>query len=267
MRLLLLVLAVSGLLLAVPLPPRLEVPLRVAWLAVLAALLTWRLLGAMATQRHILAAWIGWRSPRAPRAYVRDLFDEYAGRYDRHLLHDLGYAAPNLVRVAVGERLAGRKAAVADLGCGTGLCGPLFRPVAAQLVGVDLSPRMLAQARRRGIYDELVEGDLVVFLEGRPAGFDLLIAADVLVYIGDLGPLLRAAAAALRPGGLAALTVEAADTDGDYVLRRTGRYAHGGGYLAATAAEAGLAVLSSQRAVVRREGGEPVWGIVALLAR
>lgn len=255
------------LLLLVPLPDGLGIPLRGAWVVLLLGILVWQLLKPFVIQRHLIAAWLHLPSRRAPVRYVRALFDEYADRYDRHLLYDLRYAAPNLVRTIVGDRLDGRPdAVVGDLGCGTGLCGPLFRRVAGRLIGIDLSPRMLREAGRRGVYDELLEADLVAFLDGRRDAFDLLIAADVLVYLGDLEPLLRAAALALRPAGLMALTLEEGSGDG-FVLRASGRFAHGEGYLERVVGQCGLQLLAVRRAPIRHEAGEPVAGIVALVAR
>ena len=263
----LIVVAGSLLLLVLPLPPAVQTPLRAAWIVALAALAAWQVGRLVLAQRHLVAAWLRLPSHRAPATYVRALFDAYADRYDTHLLRDLHYAAPNLVRTIVGDRLEGRPdCRIADLGCGTGLCGPLFRRITARLVGVDLSPGMLREARRRGIYDELVEDEVVRFLGRHRATFDLLIAADVLVYVGDLEPVFRAAAAAMRDDALMAATVEEEPGDG-FSLHASGRFAHGEAYLRRVADAAGLRVLDMRRAPIRREAGEPVAGLVVLLAR
>jgi predicted TPR repeat methyltransferase len=265
MRLMLAALAGSVLLLTVPLPQSLETPLRGLWVLLLTGIVAWQVFKVAMVQRHLLAAWLGLPMRRAPASYVRSLFDEYAERYDQHLLRDLDYAAPNLVRSAVGDRLDGRTdTQVVDLGCGTGLCGPLFRRVSGRLTGVDLSPAMLRQARRCETYDQLVEEDVVGFLARHHRAFDLLIAADVMVYIGDLAPLLRAAAQAMRAGGMMAVTLEADDGD-SYRLQGSGRFTHSEAYLARVADQTGWRVVSSRRAAVRREAGQPVDAIVALL--
>jgi predicted TPR repeat methyltransferase len=266
-RLALAAVAGSVLLLVAPLPPSLATPLRGAWVLLLAGIVAWQVVRLLLVQRHLLAAWLRLPSHRAPASYVRSLFDEYADRYDRHLLHDLHYAAPNLVRAIVGDRLDGRQGSVVvDLGCGTGICGPLFRRVAGRLIGVDLSPGMLRIARQREVYDELVEGEAVAFLDRHREAFDLLVAADVLVYVGDLAPLMRAAAGSLRQGGLMALTLEAGEGDA-FELAGTGRFRHGEAYLARVVDEAGLRLLLTRQASIRRESGRPVAGLVALIAR
>lgn len=245
-----------------------------AWGAALGALATVLALGlllralgrALPGELHLLRALLGLPARRAPAAYVRRLFDSYAARYDRHLMADLDYRVPNLLRDLVGDRLAGSRPAVADLGCGTGVLAPLFRGLAGRLDGVDLSPGMLERARRRGLYDELVEADLVAFLAGRPGRYGLLLAADVLPYLGEPGPLLAAAASALRPGGRLALSAELAPGAGT-TLTRTGRFAHDPAHLDRAAADAGLEVEERRDAVLRREAGRPVQGFVALLKK
>ncbi len=200
-------------------------------------------------------------------AYVRALFDRYADRFDQDLLGKLGYAAPDLLRAAV-DRLVGPAAGlrVFDLGCGTGLAGVSFRPLAGYLAGIDLSPRMVEKARERALYDALQVGDVAAALARAPAAWDLLVAADVLVYIGDLSPVFRAAAGALVPGGLFAATVERLPEEG-FALGPTRRYAHGEGYLRRTAEAAGLTVRLMEPCTPRREKGIGVPGLLVILGR
>lgn len=203
--------------------------------------------------------------------YVRALFDEYAIRFDRHLTASLKYRAPALlhdaVRRACSLRLRPfRFEQALDLGCGTGLAGEAFRPECGRLAGVDLSPAMIERARRKRVYDELSVGELVEWLSARPrAEADLVLAADVLVYLGNLAPLFAAAALALAHGGLLAVTVEAG-TDGA-ALGPAGRYRHGEAHLRALAAEHGFAVALLEAGSTREDRGEPVPGLAAVLAR
>jgi predicted TPR repeat methyltransferase len=202
----------------------------------------------------------------APRHYVERLFDHYAPRFDSHLRDQLGYRTPELLAAALLGCAGAWPGDIVDLGCGTGLCGPLVRSAARRLVGVDLSEGMLDEARKRGCYDELERAELTEHLDARPRQYDAAIAADVLVYIGDLQPLVAAAHRALRPGGLLAVSVERHD-DAGFVLRPSRRYAHSPAYLRALAAGNGFEVAAMQDCVLRIEVGEPVEGTLAVLRR
>ena len=199
-------------------------------------------------------------------AYVRALFDRYADRFDADLVGKLGYAAPRILREAV-ERVYGAPHGLRalDLGCGTGLMGVELRPFASHLAGVDLSPRMVEKARARGLYDALFVGDIVEAM-AEPAHWDLAVAADVLVYVGDLAPVFAAAAVALASGGRFAATVERLEGDG-FALGPARRYAHSVAYLRATAAAAGLDVLLLEDCSPRREKQAPVPGVVFVLGK
>jgi predicted TPR repeat methyltransferase len=220
---------------------------------------------ANAKARHVMASMSGDEVPkRASDDYVREHFDAAASGFDKNL-GQLEYRAPELVARSL-ERLVGARLlpTVADVGCGTGLCGPLVRSIAKHLVGVDLSPKMIERARERGTYDELQVGELCTFLRGHPNAFDAIISADTLVYFGALEDPCRAARAASKRCGLFVFTLEAlpeAD-DADYRLQFHGRYAHGERYVLRTLAAAGLEIESIRREVLRKERLDPVNGFV-----
>jgi predicted TPR repeat methyltransferase len=203
---------------------------------------------------------------KAPEAYVRQLFDEYADRFDQALVEKLDYCAPQLLADALARTVDRRGGlAIMDAGCGTGLAAPALKPYANRLDGVDLSQAMVARAAERQLYDELVVGELVGTLLQRPASYDLVVAADVLVYLGDLDPVMRAAHVSLKPGGTFAFTVEKAQDAATYMLGAKQRYAHAAGYVADTAAAAGFSVALLEDAVTRRDGGRDVPGLVVVL--
>jgi len=204
------------------------------------------------------------RAPeRMPDAAVKSSFDAYAEDFDRHL-RLLDYRAPELVAGVLARRLpaADARLDVLDGGCGTGLAAPLLRPRARRLAGVDLSPAMLDRARRTRLYDTLVEGELGGHLEAHPAAFDLCVFVDVLVYFGDLRPIVTRAARALRAGGWVAFSVEQASRAGSH-LQPSGRYSHHAEHVRAALAGAGFVEIELVEAAIRNEGNAPVSGLIA----
>ncbi|CAL1239728.1 tetratricopeptide repeat protein [Candidatus Methylocalor cossyra] len=221
--------------------------------------------------RHLIAAQTGESVPDAASAeFIRMLFDPFAASFDFVLRERLDYRAPELVAEAARHAMAGRGQGlqVADLGCGTGLCGPLLKPLAGVLTGVDLSRNMLGKARGRDVYDRLVEGELTAFLAQSPASYDLLIAADTLVYFGNLQTFAERALRALRPGGAAVFTVERAGEEQveGYRLQPHGRYTHRGDYLDRVLGGAGF-LLSREAVYLRQECGVPVQGWLVVARR
>jgi predicted TPR repeat methyltransferase len=153
---------------------------------------------------------------------------------------------------------------IIDLGCGTGLCGELFRPFARHQIGIDLAPKMIEKSRARGVYDELEEQDVTVALAKRPRAVDLILAADVFIYVGGLDSVFEAAAGALRPGGLLAFTIESEET-GAFTLRASRRYAHSARYIRQLASTWSFSEVSMQDAVIRTEKQVPMQGKVIVL--
>jgi predicted TPR repeat methyltransferase len=207
------------------------------------------------------------------RGYVRTLFDQYALSFDRALTQGLSYRAPELLLAAVETACrergrAMRFGSMLDLGCGTGLAGAAFRPHIDWLIGVDLSPGMVAEARNKGLYDRLAVGDLMEFLAAEAqshARHHLIVAADVFTYLPDLGSVAAAVAGVLAPEGAFAFTVETHDKPG-VILRETLRYAHGEDHVRAALAGAGLQILALAPGSTRTEKGEAVPGLIAVAA-
>jgi predicted TPR repeat methyltransferase len=213
----------------------------------------------------------GEAAPEMTETYVRRLFDQYAGRYDAALTDHLAYRGPAILREAVETVVQAAERplhfdAILDLGCGTGLGGAAFRPFTGRLVGVDLSPAMIARADAKGIYDRLATANIADCLaEEIAAGshYQLVLAADVFVYVNDLKPILAGVAQLLAPGGLLAFTVETHSGDGIKLLP-TLRFAYGETNLRKMIAEAGLSLLKLSAAAVRTEKGVPVQGLVVI---
>jgi predicted TPR repeat methyltransferase len=200
----------------------------------------------------------------APPAYVKNLFDRYADRFDAELVEVLRYRTPELLERLVRRHSPRAPLDILDLGCGTGLCGPLMRPIARRLTGVDLSANMLAHARDCDVYSELECIELTDYLARCDAEFDLVVAADVFIYLGDLTLVFDGVRRALRPGGRFAFSVEAGEEEG-FALAATRRYRHSRPYLERLAAQYGFDVDAIEKGVLRREAGSDVNGHLALL--
>lgn len=216
--------------------------------------------------RYFLAALRGGDAPpAAPASYLRALFDPYAADFERHLvdvLHYRGHAA-----VVQAARVHGpvRFRSALDLGCGTGLCGPLLRPIAEAIEGVDLSPAMLERARSGGAYDTLIEADLAEHLQRTPRRHDLIVAADVFIYVGDLEPVFAGVRRVLDPGGLFVFSIETCDGPSPWRLHGEMRYAHSEDGVRALARAHGLEVLAIETLTLREEQREAIAGAIVTL--
>jgi len=218
-----------------------------------------------------------------PKAYVRSLFDQYAPRFEAALIGDLGYRGPSLLFKAVlAVRLAARKPAffkrAIDLGCGTGLAAAAFAKGVDHFIGIDLSPGMIEQARATGLYAELEVDDMVQGLRGKPdASAELILAADAMVYVADLAPVLGEASRVLVAGGPLAFTVETHDgkdggrnggeNGGGVRLGEGLRYSHSADYVRAAIEAAGLKLAHCGEASARNEDNVPAPGLVLVATK
>jgi predicted TPR repeat methyltransferase len=214
--------------------------------------------------RFELAACSGDGSARGvPDQYIRDLFDEYSSSYDRHVVGELEYRVPGLLLEAARGR---QFESALDLGCGTGLCGEAFRSIVGRLSGVDLSEKMIEGARARGIYDELLQGDLLAALWPKAGAFDLIVAGDVLGYVGDLSRLFPAVGAGLKSGGIFVFSIEHFDGPGFFLHGRE-RFGHSMQYVREMAAAAGLREISATQVLLRRQGDARTPGWIVVLGK
>lgn len=219
-----------------------------------------------AAARHMLAAMSGSPSDKAPAEYVADTFDRYAAHFDYQLTEKLGYRVPAMLREALDAAMgADSFGHCLDLGCGTGLSGQAFRDLTGKLTGVDLAVKMLEKAAARKIYDSLHHEDIVSFLHGTQERFDLFIATDVFIYIGELGPVFAAVRERAAAGACLAFSIERGEDGRDHGLRPSGRYAQSVGYILRLAEKFGFAVLVNEERNIRREQGRWIGGNIFLL--
>jgi predicted TPR repeat methyltransferase len=207
------------------------------------------------------------RRPRSDAGYVRHLFDQFSTDYDARMRGQLSYRAPEILREMAALILPKQDdLSILDLGCGTGLAGVAFKDMTARLDGIDLSPAMIAKACELGIYDELKVGDIETGLASFGRTYDLVLAADTVVYLGDLTPLLPHVAARLAPDGVFLFTVEKKDGEG-FELGPKRRWRHSESYLRDAASHAGLDISGIVQCSPRMEAGVPVAGLAVALTR
>lgn len=219
--------------------------------------------------RHLLDAAEGASSAQAPQAYVRATFDSFARQFERHLVDTLDYRVPEMLSSAVRALSPPAQMDILDLGCGTGLCGECLRDLARRLVGVDLAPKMLELARGRGNYGELVQAEIGQYLSSQAdASFDLVVAADVLIYVGDVARIFSEVARVLRAGGFFAFSIEQPSLPCDtYRLEQSGRYAQSLGYVRELARVQGLAERSCRDVAIRTHGAQALRGRLLVLQK
>lgn len=207
--------------------------------------------------RHMVDMLEGGRMPdRAPDDYVLWVFDGHADNFDTHLAA-LNYRGPQMIAGLVENTwVQGRTRTILDLGCGTGLNGPIFRPYAGRLDGVDLARRMLQQSARRQVYDYLYKAEVHDFLCHPPIHYDVILSTDVFIYIGRLEEVFRYSYQCLNPHGEMLFTVELdADDSVDFCLMPTGRFRQSDAYIRRSVVAAGFEIAAVADGILRIEQG------------
>lgn len=219
---------------------------------------------------YFLAALTGAATPAAaPSRYVEFMFDGYADKFDEHLVQVLHYQAHQvLVQGLKGlDRNVAPFTSALDLGCGTGLCGPLVKPLATRLHGVDLSQNMLEKARALGVYDQLAHADIAAFLRETDQRYGLVLSADVFIYVGDLEPVFQGVHRVLEGGGIFCFSAECEEGGEGFALRPSLRYAHSERYIRRLAGRYGFEVVKLVRHPIREDQRAPVQGLFTYLVR
>ncbi len=202
----------------------------------------------------------------APTNYIQSLFDAYADHYESHLINALDYQLPKLFEKALHPFLQGKTWDILDIGCGTGLCGEPFAHHAKTMTGIDLSSNMLEIAAQKNIYHTLTQTDIMPFLKGQAAQYDLVLAGDVLVYIGELDTIFQLISQSLRPAGLFIFNTEITDAP-TFKMNQSGRFSHQKIYLDELAEKYQFSILAYQKIVTRMQNNEPVHGHLYILKR
>ncbi|MDM0111316.1 tetratricopeptide repeat protein [Variovorax sp. J22R133] len=210
------------------------------------------------------------RAATAPGEYVESLFDAYADDFDHHVVDVLGYRAHEVLAREVVRLSAGRRYHSAlDLGCGTGLCGALLKDSTDRLIGVDLSSQMLAKAQATGRYEQLVHADIDGYLQTLTTRHDLVVAADVFIYVGELMSVFEGIGRVVEAGGMFAFSVEVLppEEDEDFALQPSLRFAHTERYARALASANGFEVIETLRAPLRHDQRQAIEGLFFFLRK
>ena len=206
-----------------------------------------------AVPQHMLNALTGHTSTEPPKEYVKNLFDDYAERFDDSLIKQLGYKLPFLMKELILKLDPPRNKfkKVIDLGCGTGLTGKELRDISNNLTGIDISRNMVAKTRELDLYDRLIVGDIVDILNSSKEKYDLFIALDVFIYIGELTKMFKAVRQCCNKNALFIFSIETQEKNG-YSLLKSARYSHSDDYILKSASD-GFKVIESQEVRLRKE--------------
>jgi predicted TPR repeat methyltransferase len=195
--------------------------------------------------------------PTCPE-YAANLFNNYALYYDQHLQDQLNYSLPQQITRLLHHLSLDKVNEAIDLGCGTGLTGAVLRKISQHLTGVDIAAKMLTQARKKGIYDKLVEAELETFLKKNKQHYDLAVAADVLPYLGQLDCFFTALAKQLNPDSYFIFTIEISE-DKPWQLQTSARFSHHIDYIKQLCYQLNLQIIHQEKVIARQQHQEALF--------
>ena len=215
--------------------------------------------------KHMLGALTGEKSLTAPRDYVEKLFDNYATKFDTSLVDNLEYRTPKVIaEMVIKDSEFDLLSTITDLGCGTGLFGVEIKQFCEHLEGIDLSEKMLAEAKKKNIYNNLIKQDIIDYLSNASLNFDYFVSTDVFVYIGDLSDVFRLIKSRNKTGGKLAFSTEDYDGDG-FFLEQSGRYSHSKKYIESLCKKFSYKLLHFETQNLRKDKNEYISGGLYLL--
>lgn len=202
------------------------------------------------------------------KSFVADLFDGYADKFDSHLVDKLEYKTPELIRIIFEKYQTSKTENIIDLGCGTGLCAHFLKPYTDNLIGIDLSQKMIDKADELKLYNQLIVGEITEEINNLDVALGTIVAADVFVYVGGLKDIFTACSKKMKPGTIFIFSTETTiDDTEDYKLYDSGRYKHSTDYLNKVSNETGFSVIQHEECTLRKERGIPVKGLISLIKK
>lgn len=222
--------------------------------------------GHLAAQ-HMLSSLTGTTPDSAPIEYVESIFDNYANDFEHSLIENLQYKTPETLYDFYFQVFKTKSQhRCLDLGCGTGLAGEQFKNICIELTGIDISQKMLAIAKRKHLYDQLIKDDIIHFLQAANQKYNLILAADVFTYMGDLEKMFTECSSSITKSGILLFSVEEArESDKGFELKHTGRFGHSAAYIKSLCQQTGWTILDHQLSNLRQEKGEWIKGHLYLL--
>ena len=213
-----------------------------------------------AIPQHMINSLTGNTSKEPPKEYVKNLFDDYAQKFNDSLVEKLQYKLPFIIKEFIYKSNNSKSnfKKVIDLGCGTGLAGPDLRQISDNLTGIDLSSNMIDKARELNIYDNLIVGDIVEQLELLEEKYDLFVALDVFIYIGEPTNFFNVIKKRCNKNSLFIFSIEIQEDEG-YSLLKSSRYAHSESYILDVASN-GFKLVDSHNVRLRKEGNNWIDG-------
>ena len=221
------------------------------------------------TAKYYLAIMKGDNSiSRSPDNYVQELFDGYAETFDDQLIEKLQYKTPLLIGDMLKKHIdTSRKYQILDLGCGTGLAGIQLSDLSSHMVGVDLSEKMLKKAEARNIYNELIASGIEQYFETHNFQPDIVVSADVFVYIGDISSIFNSVSKSIQDNGIFVFSTEDTKDTEQFLLKDSGRFAHNENYIRSLADSNNLKLIDQQKTIIRYDADIPIHGQVYLLKK
>jgi len=201
----------------------------------------------------------------ASKEYIEDYFDSAASYFDEHLQDNLNYKLPSQIASLSKEHL-NDKSKVLDLGCGTGLVAQNLKDLKCNIVGVDLSSKMLEVSKEKNIYSSLHQEDVLGFLKNSQTNsYDMVSSADVFIYIGDLSEIFKEVSRILKNDGIFLFSTE--NSNEEFCLQKNGRFGQSASYIKDLSKKNHLKVTLEEGIIIRKDGDKNENGTLWYLSK